>query len=336
MPATTHSLLRRLYAVWRYILSCRPLRHLARPLAFLRFIWRSYARDNAEVLQSRRKRGDGSSEQGALASDGGCMSTNSPSMVVHASSEPATYPSLRNEHALSSSHPPSHNAISRLPRTPHWDPDAESLGSDRGSGPYSFTVETASQESVVSCQRTSADGDHLSITMSRPSSRVSMRTRHDRLSRHITPSDSRRQPSRAREKSRSPRQTPAASPSHSTASLTLQSNASSVDQHNVALPAGESMRPRRCQKMYPVVQTARYDRPKYSKEMEHAFEVKPMKMSYEMYVNVSRKMQCNPYRMYGVYRPGLPVGWEVHTHPEGTRYFFSRARVRFFLAKACP
>ncbi|TFY63074.1 hypothetical protein EVJ58_g3457 [Rhodofomes roseus] len=60
--------------------------------------------------------------------------------------------------------------------------------------------------------------------------------------------------------------------------------------------------------------------------MEHAFEVKPMKMSYEMYVNVSRKMQCNPYRMYGVYRPGLPVGWEVHTHPEGTRYFFSRAR----------
>ncbi|KAH9922505.1 uncharacterized protein B0H18DRAFT_1017903 [Fomitopsis serialis] len=303
----SRSPLQQLRALLRYILSWLP-QHFARPLAFLRLLWRRFMRRTADRgLPPDAKDDDGVVKPSPVshASYRKAVLDNHSSAVVYASDEPSTYPSLEDRRARSWSH--------RSPDTDpsgsyaHSKPDAYLSGSERGSSPYSITIQNPSQHSLASTKdsslyHTSVHDDHVSVNMSRPSSRISMRTRDDRDSRLITPSDSRRQSSRSKQRNLTRRRTPTASPSHSTA--TLHSNSSWVSQHNVAMPAGRLLHERRSQKTYPIVETGRYTKAKDWEQRECAYKVEPMKMS----TNSSGH-------------------WEAHTHPEGALYFFDRLRI---------
>ncbi|KZT69934.1 hypothetical protein DAEQUDRAFT_232046 [Daedalea quercina L-15889] len=302
------SLPQQLLAVLRYLLSWRPSQRLVRPLTLLRPVWQWCVRRNPGLRPSRKRDGGGDGQNPFAPAGDVKIRVNGNTSIVYASEEPAAYPPLRNRHA----HFPSDLSRDSNPSgsQPLSDQCPGSPLSEKGSGPYSFKVQTASSGSLASSQQSnygpsSVHDDHLSVTLSRPSSRVSMRIRDDRLSRLITPSDSRRPAARSTSRNRSRSRTPAASPSHSTVSVTL-SNGSSASRSNVATPAHELGRRRRTQKTYPVVQTHRYDRTNDLEEEDFAYTISPMKMSYAI--------------------GDLPQGWEARPHPEGCLYFFNPAR----------
>lgn len=245
----------RLLLIWRHRLAS------AQPLALIRIVWRWLLARVADRPPGR-KRGGGGDLPSSLP-PGDIMRINGVAEVINASEEPTALPALRNRRSRS----PSPLSLD-IPHSNH--PHALlSPVSEGGEGPYSFRVENPSEDSFPSSKFTQNRPDtplseHLSVSMSRPASptRVSRRIKDDRLSRLITPSDSRR---RNRSHNRSRSQTPAVSTT--SLSRTLPHGASSrtsfaSSKPNVAAPARLLGRdPSRCQTTYPTLETHRYDRP---------------------------------------------------------------------------
>lgn len=254
----------RLLLIWSHRLS------LTRPLALIRLVWRWLS----ARPPGRKKGGDG--DFYASQASGDITQIEGIVEVINASEEPATFPALHERRSRSPS-PLSldvpranYQSLSPLSLETTSHPHAHlSPVSEGGEDPYNFRIETPSEHSIISSRFTRPRPDtplseHLSLSMSRPASpaRVPRSFKDDRLSRLITPTDSRR---RNRSQSSSRRQTPAAS----TTSLgrMLQHGSSSRasfarSKPNVATPARLGGRdPKRCQETFPMIATHRYDRP---------------------------------------------------------------------------
>ncbi|KAH9914799.1 uncharacterized protein B0H18DRAFT_1125286 [Fomitopsis serialis] len=159
--------LQQLRALLQYIPSWKPLRHFARPLAFLRLLWQCYMKKGADrSLPPDTKRDKGISEHSpfALASDANDVLGSLPAFVT-AGNEPAAYPSMQGQrigspsHVLSDSASPGGRTLSDL--------NADSRESVRGTGPYPFTVQ---EDSIVTSTNSSircnlVHGDHSPTTL---------------------------------------------------------------------------------------------------------------------------------------------------------------------------
>lgn len=221
------------------------------------------------ACQGRRLSGEASSARG-----------EGPMSIIYTSKEPATLSAsnyleqARNSMFLSpeDSRPASRPAS--RPTSAHYQKESDE------DDVYPISVQTASSSqpsrsgsrlSINSHQyqtQASVYGDHLAPS-SRPSSRASVRV-SNRLSAYITAEDSHRRRGRSKSRARSPGRTPASSRPRPGSVVSIHGEKASLrSRSNAALPAGSppqavphlpANRPRRKQKMYPVVQTHRYDR----------------------------------------------------------------------------
>lgn len=261
----------------RRLFSSGLVRHTVHGLVQLwRFLKHCYAW--TQPRQNVRPRGGGGSSC-RLSEDSRSRGEDSTS-IIYASKEPAALAAgsyleqARHTMYLSPEDRPGSRPTSR-PTSAHYQKDSDE------DDPYPISVQTASSSprtrnsshiSLGSHQhppRASVYGDHLAPS-SRPSSRASVRVTN-RLSTYITPEDSHRRRGRSRTRARSPGgRTPASSRPRPDSVVSLHGEKASLrSRSNAAFPAGSPPapvpplpvnRPRRKQKVYPVMQTHRYDR----------------------------------------------------------------------------
>ncbi|KZT69939.1 hypothetical protein DAEQUDRAFT_725919 [Daedalea quercina L-15889] len=256
------------------------------------------------------------------------------SSVVYASKEPASLAADHLEEARTSmylrpgdsrpgSRPGSRPTSALYHRSQNESGDREQFSISVQTASNSQGSHNGSQASFSSQQRrprASVYGDHLAAPSSRPSSRASARI-PNRNSRYITPEDSHQRRGRSKSRARSLGRTPASSRARPGSVTSLYGEKASVYSHtNAALPAGPPQHvlpahPRRRQKMYPTLQTHRYDRGTKLQECDFEYEVEPMQMRYPL--------------------ENAPAEWEAYTHPEGALYFYHRSRRIYTEAWLC-
>lgn len=264
----------------RRLLSSGLVRHTVHGLVQLwRFLKYCYAW--IRPRQDARPRGGGSSCGGPRLSGEASSRGEGSTRIIYASKEPAAlaagnYLEQAREQARASMFlspgDPGSRPASR-PTSAHYQKDSDD------DDQYPISVQTASssrpsqngsQLSLGSHQqraRASVYGDHLAPS-SRASSRASVRV-SNRLSTYVTPEDSHRRRGRSRSRARSPVRNPANSRPRPESAISIHDKASLRSRTNAAPPAGSPPAPlppfpvnrsRRKQRLYPVMQTHRYDR----------------------------------------------------------------------------
>lgn len=224
-------------------------------------------------LQPKDRGGRGGTAPGGLGSqemvDERTWKEEGDFSVIYSSVEPVSHLGVSN-------HVPPENLLTVANNTPSRPVSvAYSRTSD---SPYSIDVQTASQSSLNLSVSASGgrfygnsiyDGtgqDHLRAPSSRPSSRSSVRSGNRRLAREVYKPTSSRAISRSRSQGRSPAPTPHMSPRASVLSVSFHEKSASNSRVNLAIPSGhvpdplQIQRPRREQRLYPILQTGRYDR----------------------------------------------------------------------------
>ncbi|KAH9922511.1 uncharacterized protein B0H18DRAFT_1017938 [Fomitopsis serialis] len=259
----------------RLLLSSRLVRHSAHGLLRLwHFLKDCYTRTTQDGRSDFG--GEGSCRGRRLTLDGR-LGESEPS-VVYASREPVSFPAGYLEQARNSMYLSAEG--SRPNSRPASRPSSALFHhSQKGSEEditYPISVQTASQPSRNSSQvsfeshqyrpRASIYSEHLAAPSSRPSSRASVRATDHRLSGIVTVADAHRRRGRSRSRARSQVRAPAGSHPRPESVLSVHGDKASVhSRSNVASPARPSQHlpnthPRRSQKIYPTLQTRRYEK----------------------------------------------------------------------------